>query len=115
MPLPSFVNIFPFFPVHVDIIGHVSCICQVFYVNKNKYSFGLLTFLVSVFYTHAMSQLRAIRQAKCLSQEELAVKSGLHYTTINRIENGHHKRVHYRVIRALAKALNCRTRDLELR
>jgi transcriptional regulator with XRE-family HTH domain len=51
-----------------------------------------------------MLTLRQLRERKFISQEDLARRSGVATTTINRLENGHHK-PHFITIRKLAEAL----------
>jgi transcriptional regulator with XRE-family HTH domain len=55
--------------------------------------------------------LKNIRQAKHLSQEDLALLSGLSLRTIQRAESGH--RVGYGSLRALATALDLNADELE--
>lgn len=50
-----------------------------------------------------MIRLKALREAHSLSQEALAHKAGLSFTTVNKIENGH--RSTETTLRKLARAL----------
>ncbi|TND10153.1 MAG: hypothetical protein FD123_401 [Bacteroidetes bacterium] len=52
--------------------------------------------------------IRELREAQGISQDQLAYESGLHRTTINRIENGHFD-AGALALRAIAKALNVPT------
>ncbi|MDD5701402.1 MAG: helix-turn-helix transcriptional regulator [Dehalococcoidales bacterium] len=60
-----------------------------------------------------MPRLKVIRERKFLSQRELAVKSGVHYVTIARIETGFVK-PRFSTIRKLARALGVRPVDIKL-
>ncbi len=60
-----------------------------------------------------MNKLKELREAKRLSQEELAALSGLNYRTIGRLEAGKHK-AHGSVIRVLAMALEVKPEELGL-
>ena len=51
-------------------------------------------------------ELRRIRRAKDLTQQELALLAGVNYTTISRIESGEAKQVYWETAVKLAKALN---------
>jgi transcriptional regulator with XRE-family HTH domain len=51
-------------------------------------------------------RLRQIRRAKDLTQQDLEQKSGVHYTTISRIETGDSTHVYAETVRELAKALD---------
>ena len=51
-------------------------------------------------------RLRSIRRAKDLTQQQLEKLSGVHYTTISRIESGEAKQVYAETVRELAKALD---------
>ena len=61
-----------------------------------------------------MNTLREIREAKIISQEDLAKISGVAGATISRIENGHRK-PRYVTMRKLAKALNVPPEKIEWR
>ena len=50
-------------------------------------------------------ELRRIRRAKDLTQQELAKMAGVNYTTISRIESGDAKQVYWETAVKLAKAL----------
>ena len=50
-------------------------------------------------------ELRRIRRAKDLTQQELAELAGVNYTTISRIESGDAKQVYWETAVKLAKAL----------
>jgi DNA-binding XRE family transcriptional regulator len=50
-------------------------------------------------------ELRRIRRAKDLTQQELALLAGVNYTTISRIESGEAKQVYWETAVKLAKAL----------
>jgi transcriptional regulator with XRE-family HTH domain len=50
-------------------------------------------------------ELRRIRRAKDLTQQELAELAGVNYTTISRIESGEAKQVYWETAVKLAKAL----------
>jgi transcriptional regulator with XRE-family HTH domain len=55
-------------------------------------------------------RLKAIRDRRLLTQDELAEKSGVHYTTISKIENGGTAR--QSTVRKLAKALEVEPTEL---
>ena len=57
------------------------------------------------------SNLRNLRELRALSQRELAAKSGLSVTTVNRIEIGERKPMP-RTIRKLAEALEVQPEEL---
>lgn len=56
--------------------------------------------------------LKKIREAKGLTQSELAKKSGISRITINRIENGSQKDIMVGNLNKLAAALECKVSDL---
>lgn len=56
--------------------------------------------------------LKKIREAKGLTQSELAKKSGISRITINRIENGSQKDIMVGNLNKLAVALECKVSDL---
>lgn len=56
--------------------------------------------------------LRALRQEKMLTQQELAAKADLTITTVSGIETGK-VNPSFRTIRALAKALSCSPQGLK--
>ena len=56
--------------------------------------------------------LKKIREAKGLTQSELAKKSGISRITINRIENGSQKDIMVGNLNKLAAALKCKVSDL---
>lgn len=56
--------------------------------------------------------LKKIREAKGLTQGELAKKSGISRITINRIENGTQKDIMVGNLNKLAIALECKVSDL---
>ncbi len=51
-------------------------------------------------------RLRSVRRGKDLTQQQLEKLSGVHYTTISRIESGEAKQVYAETVRELAKALD---------
>jgi transcriptional regulator with XRE-family HTH domain len=51
-------------------------------------------------------RLRQVRRAQDLSQQKLEKLSGVHYTTISRIETGDTTHVYAETVRELAKALH---------
>jgi transcriptional regulator with XRE-family HTH domain len=55
-------------------------------------------------------RLKAIRESKVISQEELALSSEVNVTTISRLENGQVARI--TTIRKLAKALGVNPTEL---
>lgn len=55
--------------------------------------------------------LRTMRQAKKLSQEELADLAGLHFTYVSSVERGE-RNISIENIAKLAKALGCQPKDL---
>lgn len=57
------------------------------------------------------AKLRRIRESAALTQDELAKKARLAYSTVNKIENGKEK-PRPRTIRALATALKVKPVDL---
>lgn len=57
------------------------------------------------------NNLRRLRQASGLSQDELAARAGLHRTYVGSVERGH-RNVSLANIFALAKALACDPREL---
>ena len=58
-----------------------------------------------------MTELRALRQGRFLTQGELAERSGLTVATISRLENGR-RRPHLSTVRRLAEALGVRPEKL---
>ena len=55
--------------------------------------------------TEVGDQLKKARRRAMLTQEELAEKSGVGVTTINRIEKGRVEDPHFSTLRKLARAL----------
>ena len=55
--------------------------------------------------TEVGDQLKKVRRRAMLTQEQLAEKSGVGITTINRIETGAVKDPHFSTLRKLARAL----------
>lgn len=62
--------------------------------------------------TEVGDQLKRLRRRAMLTQEQLAKKSGVGITTINRIETGAVEDPHFSTLRKLAKALGVDARDL---
>lgn len=58
------------------------------------------------------NNLKAIREASCLTQEELCEKSGVSRTVISTIENGKADSITTRTMLALADALGVRLSDI---
>ena len=56
--------------------------------------------------TEVGDQLKKARRRAMLTQEELAEKSGVGITTINRIEKGRVEDPHFSTLRKLAQALD---------
>ena len=54
-------------------------------------------------------RLRQTRRALDLTQQQLEQLSGVHYTTISRIEKGHTTQVYAETVRQLAKVLHVST------
>jgi transcriptional regulator with XRE-family HTH domain len=50
-------------------------------------------------------RLRQVRRAKDVTQQQLEALTGIHYTTISRIESGEAKQVYADTVRDLAKGL----------
>jgi transcriptional regulator with XRE-family HTH domain len=62
--------------------------------------------------TEVGDQLKRLRRRAMLTQEQLAKKSGVGITTINRIETGAVEDPHFSTLRKLAEALEISPRDL---
>jgi transcriptional regulator with XRE-family HTH domain len=58
----------------------------------------------------SIPQLRAIREARCLSQAELAERAGVRQATVSHAESG--AMVQYATIRKLARALRVKASAL---
>lgn len=56
--------------------------------------------------------LRGLRNRAKLSSKDLQAKSGVHFTTINRIENGHNLSPQWNTLEQLAEALGIDALDL---
>lgn len=74
---------------------HLDTLCME--INKLQTGFG--------------NRLRAIRETKGLTQEELAERAGLHFTYVGQVERGL-RNVTLQSIHKLAKALKIRGGDL---
>jgi len=59
-----------------------------------------------------MTKLYDLRMDKMLTQEELAIKSGLSVSQISRLENGKHP-PRFSTIKKLARALNVSAKRIE--
>lgn len=62
--------------------------------------------------TRVGERLKELRRQAMLTQEELAEKSGVGITTINRIEKGHVDDPHFSTLRKLAVALRVPAEEL---
>jgi transcriptional regulator with XRE-family HTH domain len=62
--------------------------------------------------TEVGDRLKKLRRRSMLTQEQLAGKSGVAITTINRIETGHVEDPHFSTLRKLADALGVDAREL---
>ena len=62
--------------------------------------------------TEVGDQLKRLRRRAMLTQEQLAKKSGVGITTINRIETGAVEDPHFSTLRKLAQALGAELREL---
>ncbi len=62
--------------------------------------------------TEVGDQLKKLRRRAMLTQEQLAKKSGVGITTINRIETGAVEDPHFSTLRKLADALGVEPREL---
>ena len=62
--------------------------------------------------TEVGDRLKKLRRRAMLTQEQLAQKSGVGITTINRIETGAVEDPHFSTLRKLARALDAKPREL---
>lgn len=62
--------------------------------------------------TEVGESLKRARRRAMLTQEQLAEKSGVGVTTINRIEKGHVEDPHFSTLRKLARALEVEPAEL---
>ena len=62
--------------------------------------------------TEVGDRLKKLRRRAMLTQEQLAKKSGVGITTINRIETGAVEDPHFSTLRKLARALDAEPREL---
>ena len=62
--------------------------------------------------TEVGDRLKKLRRRATLTQEQLAKKSGVGITTINRIETGAVEDPHFSTLRKLARALDAEPREL---
>ena len=62
--------------------------------------------------TEVGDRLKKLRRRAMLTQEQLAQKSGVGITTINRIETGTVEDPHFSTLRKLARALGVEAREL---
>lgn len=57
-------------------------------------------------------KIKEIREKRCMSQDELALKSGISRTTISNLENGNIVNTTALTISKIAKALNVKVSDI---
>jgi len=62
--------------------------------------------------TEVGDRLKRLRRRRMLTQEQLAEKSGVGITTVNRIETGTVEDPHFSTLRKLARALDVEPREL---
>lgn len=59
-------------------------------------------------------KIKALRKQRCLTQEELAIRSGVSYTTLTKIENEGIKNPSFESVVAIAKGLSVSLDDLTI-
>ncbi|MBU0667960.1 helix-turn-helix domain-containing protein [Patescibacteria group bacterium] len=60
-------------------------------------------------------RIKELRKQSCLTQEELAIRSGVSYTTLTKVENGGIKNPSFESVVAIAKGLSVSLDDLTIK